>query len=102
MQSGGKKQGAGRGWAVVFIGVSTGKARQGGLNSWGLASLNHASRRSGSEVAQSCPTPCDPTDSSPPGSSVLGFSRQEYWSGLSFPSPRDRPNPGIEPGSPAL
>ena len=32
----------------------------------------------------------------------MGFSRQEYWSGLPFPSPRDLPNPGIEPGSPAL
>ena len=31
----------------------------------------------------------------------MGFSRQEYWSGLPFPSP-DLPNPGIEPGSPAL
>ena len=30
------------------------------------------------------------------------FSRQEYWSGLPFPSPGDLPNPGIEPGSPAL
>ena len=29
----------------------------------------------------------------------LGFSRQEYWSGLPFPSPRDLPNPGIEPMS---
>ena len=32
----------------------------------------------------------------------LGFSRQEYQSGLPFPSPRDLPNPGIEPRSPAL
>ncbi|XDA72596.1 hypothetical protein R6Z07F_002877 [Ovis aries] len=32
----------------------------------------------------------------------MGFSRQEYWSGLPFPSPGDRPNPGIELGSPAL
>ena len=32
----------------------------------------------------------------------LGLSRQEYWSGLPFPSPGDIPNPGIEPGSPAL
>ena len=32
----------------------------------------------------------------------MGFSRQEYWSGLPFPSPRDLPNPGIEPGSPSL
>ena len=32
----------------------------------------------------------------------MGFSRQEYWSGLAFPSPEGLPDPGIEPGSPAL
>ena len=32
----------------------------------------------------------------------MGFSRQECWSGLPFPSPGDLPNPGIEPGSLAL
>ena len=32
----------------------------------------------------------------------MGFSRQEFWSGLPFPSPGDLPDPGIEPGSPAL
>ena len=32
----------------------------------------------------------------------MGFPRQEYWSGLSFPSPGDLPEPGIEPGSPAF
>ena len=32
----------------------------------------------------------------------MGFSRQEYWSGLAFPSPGDFPDPGIEPRSPAL
>ena len=32
----------------------------------------------------------------------MGFSRQEYWSGLPFPSPGDLPNPGIELGSPAF
>ena len=32
----------------------------------------------------------------------LEFSRQEYWSGLSFPSPGDLSDPGIEPGSPAV
>ena len=32
----------------------------------------------------------------------MGFSRQEYWSGLPFPSPEDLPNSGIEPRSPAL
>ena len=32
----------------------------------------------------------------------MEFSRQEYWSGLPFPSPGDLPNPGMEPGSPTL
>ena len=32
----------------------------------------------------------------------MGFSRQEYWSGLPFPSPGDLPDPGIEPGSPTV
>ena len=32
----------------------------------------------------------------------MGFSRQEYWSGLPFPSPGDLPDPGIEPRSPAF
>ena len=32
----------------------------------------------------------------------MGFSRQEYWSGLPFPSPGDLPNSGIDPVSPAL
>ena len=36
---------------------------------------------------QLCPTLCDPLDGSPPGSPSLGFSRQEHWSGLPFPSP---------------
>ena len=36
---------------------------------------------------QLCPTLCDPIDGSPPGSPILGFSRQEHWSGLPFPSP---------------
>ena len=50
-------------------------------------------------AAQSCPTLCDPMDCNPLS---MGFSRQEYWSGLPFASPRDLPNPGIEPGFPAL
>ena len=32
----------------------------------------------------------------------MGFSGQEYWSGLPFPSPGDLPDPGIEPATPAL
>ena len=42
--------------------------------------------KSQSEVAQSCPTLSDPMDCSLPGSSVHGFSRQEYWSGVPLPS----------------
>ena len=38
------------------------------------------------KLLQSCPTLCNPIDSSPPGSTVLGSSRQEHWSGLPFPS----------------
>ena len=42
--------------------------------------------KSESEVAQSCPTLSDPMDFGLPDSSVHGFSRQEYWSGVSLPS----------------
>ena len=45
---------------------------------------------------------CDPMGYSLPGSSVHEFSRQEYWSGLPFPSPEDLPDPEIKPRSPAL
>ena len=47
-------------------------------------------------------TLCHPINCRLPGSSVLGFSRQEQWSGLPFPSPGHHPNPGIEPRSPTL
>ena len=39
------------------------------------------------KLLQLCPTLCDPIDGRPPGSPSLGFSRQEHWSGLSFPPP---------------
>ena len=41
-------------------------------------------------------------DCSPQAPPSMEFSRQEYWSGLPFPSPGDLPNPGTEPGSPTL
>ena len=59
-------------------------------------------------VAQSCLTLCDPMDCSPPGYREPTrlfcpfFSRQEYWSGLLFPSTGDLSDPGIELWSPAL
>ena len=50
-------------------------------------------------VTQSCPTLCDPMNCSPPGSSVHGILKQEYWSGLLFLPPGHLPNPGIKPVS---
>ena len=47
---------------------------------------------------------CDPMDCSPPNSSIHGIfqARVLQWVGLPFPSPRDLPDPGVEPGSPSL
>ena len=56
----------------------------------------------GDLVTQSCLTLCDPMDCSLRGPLSMGFSRQEYWSGLPFPTPGDLPDPGIEPGCLAL
>ena len=63
------------------------------------------------KLLQLCPIPCDPMDCSLPGNSLsmgffilctvcplfMGFSRREYWSGLSCPPPGGLPDPGIEP-----
>ena len=51
---------------------------------------------------QSCLTLWPPWTVARQASLSMGFSRQEYWSGLPFPSPGDLPDPGIKPGSPAL
>ena len=65
-----------------------------------ITTKNHESE---SEAAHSCLTLCNPMDSSlhqaPPS---MGFSRQEYWSGLPLPSPGHLPDPGIKPRSPTL
>ena len=45
---------------------------------------------------------CDPWTVAQHAPLSMEFSRQEYWSGLPFPSPGDLPNPGMDPGSPAL
>ena len=53
-----------------------------------------------SKVVQSCLTLCDPMDSSLHQAPLsMEFSRQEYWSGLPFPSPGNLPIPGMEPRS---
>ena len=51
-----------------------------------------------------CLTLCDPTDVARQAPLSMGFSRQEYWSGVPFPPPGDLPDPGVEPPfpSPAL
>ena len=53
-------------------------------------------------ITQLYPTLCNPWTVACLASLSMGFSRQEYWSGLPFPSPGDLPNSGIKPGSPAL
>ena len=53
-------------------------------------------------VTQPCPTLCDPWTITLQASLSMGFSRQEYWNRLPFPPPGYLPDPGIEPGSPAL
>ena len=52
-------------------------------------------------AAQSCLTRCEPLGCSPPGSLSMGFPRQEYWSGFSFPPPGDLLDPGIQTMFPA-
>ena len=52
--------------------------------------------------AKSCPTLATRQTVACQAPLSMGFSRQEYWSGFPFPSPRDLPDPGIESGSPAL
>ena len=66
---------------------------------WKNQSIDYESE---SEVAQLCPTLCDPMDGSLPGSTVLGIfqARILEWAAISFSG--DHPHPGIEPGSPAL
>ena len=64
--------------------------------------LQYSNLSKWSEVAQSCPTLCDLWTVAHQAPPSMGFSRQEYWSGLPFPSPGDLPNPGIELRSPIL
>ena len=57
---------------------------------------------SGCLVTKSCPTLVTPWTVACQAPLSMGFSRQEYWSGLPFPSAGDLPDPGIKPRSPAL
>ena len=53
-------------------------------------------------VTQLCPTLCDPVDLALQAPQPMRLTRQEYCSGLPFPSPGDLPDPGLRPASPAL
>ena len=58
-----------------------------------------------SVCVQLCPTLCDPRSEAHQAPLSMAFARQEYWSGLPFPTPGNLPHPGIEtvsPASPAL
>ena len=69
---------------------------------WGVTGYAHSNKESESEVAQSgrlFATPWTVAYQAPPS---MGFSRQDYWSGVPLPSPGDLPDPGIGPRSPAL
>ena len=53
-------------------------------------------------ISQSCPTLCDSMDCSPPGSSIVEYSKHEYWSGLPSPPTGDLSDSGIRPEPLAL
>ena len=77
------------------------KTSQHLVGMWPQNSINLA-WQTDREVAQLCPTLCDPVDYSPPGSSIHGIlqARVLEWVAISFS--RDLPDPGIEPRSPTL
>ena len=55
-----------------------------------------------SEIAQKCPTLCDPMDCSLSGSSIHGIFQARVLEWIAISSPGDLPNPGTEPGFPSL
>ena len=82
---------------AVCLAESQEDAEEGNETQSRLAQKQNVATACCSSVTQSCQTLCDPRDCSLPG-----FSRQEYWSGLLWPSPEDLSSPGIRPGPPAL
>ena len=66
-------------WWATVRGVTKSRTQ---LGNWA-----HTHAAAAAVSLQSCPTLCDPIDGSQPGFPSLGFSRQEHWSGLPFPSP---------------
>ena len=96
-----------------FEQILAGKEGQGSLecfSPWGLKEQdtiqwlnnNKGFPGGGGLVVKSCPTLATPWTLAHQASLSMGFSRQEYWSGLPYPPPGDLPNPEIKPRSPAL
>ena len=93
-------------WVYIYIILTFGTilmlhmlkmGSQGWTFIW-VTSKKKSETESVKSLTQSCPTPCGPMDCSLPGSSSMEFSKQEYWSSFPFPSPRNLPNPGMNPG----
>ena len=67
---------------------------------WGCVAASPCAAAGGGVVAESCPALVIARTVARQSSLSMGFSRQEYWSGLPFPSPGNFPNPGIKSESP--
>ena len=93
-------------WILLYISLSTFSLESMLRGSYSSLGLQHLAFSRHSFflllVTQLCPTLCDPWTVVRQVPLSGGFSRQEYWSGLPCPSPGDRPNARIKPGSPAL
>ena len=72
------------------------------LSYWLLISSPHPTPLIGCLVTQSCLTPCDTMTVACQAPLSMGFSRQEYWSGVPFPSSEYISDPEIEPASPVI
>ena len=68
----------------------------------GWKAMTHLATATAAKPLQSWPTLCDPIDSSPPAPLSLGFSRQEHWSGLPFPSPMHESESEVTQSCPTL
>ena len=92
-------------WLILFLGISSRDSLQ--ISSISLVSvepllylpLYERKKVKVKSLSRLFVTPWTVAYQAPPS---MGFSRQECWSGLPFPSPGDLPDPGIEPGFPAL
>ena len=85
------------GFALNFVFTNHGLVNMGRDTT--PTTFEHQLSSSSSLVAKSCPPLATPQIVA---TLSMGFSRQEHWSGLPFPSPGDLPDLGIEPGSPAV